>query len=153
MLFPETFLGTMLKDSNSSLVTYENGNEIFLDRNGRAFHYILEYYRTGKLLWREQVSSGCPNMITREEIEAEIDYFQKIPALSTETTSNWLLDRHPDVYLYGSLVEAQPYLHNDKRVVLWKALFTEAVEQLISEDHKKRWGGSQMRVRPAMTVV
>src|SRR5688572_7418981 len=76
MLFPETFLGTMLKDSNSSLVTYENGNEIFLDRNGRAFHYILEYYRTGKLLWREQVSSGCPNMITREEIEAEIDYFQ-----------------------------------------------------------------------------
>ncbi|GBC02156.1 hypothetical protein RclHR1_04490002 [Rhizophagus clarus] len=83
---PESFLGTMLKDENLSMLKLENGNELFLDRNGRAFHYILEYYRTGKFLWRDyahyeqtsdDISRGCcASMITKEEIESEIDFFQ-----------------------------------------------------------------------------
>ena len=31
-----------------------------------------------------------------------------------------MLTHHPDVYLYGALVEAEPYLQNDKRIhVIW----------------------------------
>ncbi|RIA83531.1 BTB/POZ protein [Glomus cerebriforme] len=81
---PGSFLSTML--SNEKMVKFENENEIFLDRNGRAFHYILEFYRTNKFLWRdhehyeqtpEDISRGCcANMITKEEMKAEIDFFQ-----------------------------------------------------------------------------
>jgi hypothetical protein len=45
----------------------------------------------------------------------ELDYFQKVPALSDAAPSNWLLAAHPDVYLFGSLVEAEMFGVNDER--------------------------------------
>ncbi|CAJ0914098.1 17194_t:CDS:2, partial [Entrophospora sp. SA101] len=42
---PETLLGTMFKDSNKDLLDPINGNEYFFDRNGEAFHYIMEWYQ------------------------------------------------------------------------------------------------------------
>nr|CAG8471411.1 1218_t:CDS:2 [Entrophospora candida] len=65
---PETLLGTMFKDSNKGLLRPQNGNEYFFDRNSKAFHYILEYYRTAIL-------------VTRQEIIEEMKYFQ-IPFVS-----------------------------------------------------------------------
>jgi hypothetical protein len=94
----------MLKDENLSMLKLENGNELFLDRNGRAFHYILEYYRTRKFLWRDHVhyeqtpddiSRGCcASMITKEEIESEIDFFQ----LKIELPSPPVIEK-PDPYV------------------------------------------------------
>ncbi|CAG8510089.1 10391_t:CDS:2 [Funneliformis caledonium] len=71
LLFPESLLGIMFKEENLQMCKFENGNEVFFDRNGLAFHYILEFYRTKKLLW-----SNHSLYITKEEIETEIDFFQ-----------------------------------------------------------------------------
>ncbi|CAG8523527.1 1604_t:CDS:2, partial [Acaulospora colombiana] len=38
-----------------------NGNEYFIDRNGYAFHYVMEFYRTGTIVWRPALES--PNCI------------------------------------------------------------------------------------------
>jgi len=35
----------------------------------------------------------------------ELLYYQKIPALSDGNPANWLLDAHPDLYLFGALAE------------------------------------------------
>ena len=45
----------------------------------------------------------------------EFEYFQKVPALSDSVSSNWLLSAHPDLYLFGSLVEAEMFGVNDER--------------------------------------
>jgi hypothetical protein len=42
--------------------------------------------------------------------------YEKIPALSDSNLTNWLLDEHPDVYLYGALVEAAIYIKDDPTV-------------------------------------
>ncbi|CAG8584631.1 8788_t:CDS:2 [Racocetra fulgida] len=44
-----------------------NGKEYFFDRNGEMFYYILEFYRTGKLL--------CP-IGSYIKLEKELSYFQ-----------------------------------------------------------------------------
>ncbi|CAB4436497.1 unnamed protein product [Rhizophagus irregularis] len=49
---PKTFLGTMFHPRNQAMLHPVNGNEYFIDRNGHAFHYIMEYYRTGNIVWR-----------------------------------------------------------------------------------------------------
>lgn len=79
----------------------------------------------------------------------EISYYQKIPVLSDSNTSNWLLAAYPDIYLWGSILQAEPYLQNDQRMPLWRASLGKALEELTNSDRKYRWSGSGMRVRTA----
>ncbi|CAG8499509.1 5297_t:CDS:2, partial [Funneliformis caledonium] len=50
--YPKTLLGTMFHPRNRAMLHPTNGNEYFIDRNGYIFHYIMEYYRTGNIVWR-----------------------------------------------------------------------------------------------------
>lgn len=79
----------------------------------------------------------------------EISYYEQIPALSDTNTSNWLLAAYPDIYLYGSLVQAEPYMRNDQRISVWKSGLELALSELKLADRKYRWSGSGMRMRTA----
>lgn len=62
----------------------------------------------------------------------EMVYRKYIPALDNDNQTNWLLDMAPDAYLYGALMEAAPYLHEDERIAVWASGVQGAVEQLNS---------------------
>lgn len=70
----------------------------------------------------------------------EIHYFKALNIASD--TTNWLLTNHPDIYLYAALSSAAIYIKDDNRVPGLKALLTEAVDDLNTQDARKR--GSQM---------
>lgn len=57
----------------------------------------------------------------------DIDYYQRIPALSDSNTTNWLLDDAPHMYLYTSLLHATPFLMDDARY----AVFNNTVSQQV----------------------
>lgn len=65
----------------------------------------------------------------REAYVLEMVYRATIPPLASNAT-NWLLTMAPDVYLYGSLMEAAPYTKDDERVSIWLAGFTSAMSTL-----------------------
>ena len=52
--------------------------------------------------------------------------YYKQQDIATDTTSD-LLSRHSDIYLYGSLLQAVPFLKEDNRVALWRELYEAAV--------------------------
>lgn len=72
----------------------------------------------------------------------EFDYYQKIPALSASTTTNWLLTAHPDLYLFGTLTEAEMSTVNDERAGSWKSRRDEVVDQIAWLDKKTRGPGA-----------
>lgn len=74
----------------------------------------------------------------------EITYMQRIPSLSTTNTTNWLLTAFPNVYLYGALCAAQPFIQNDARLPLFEKLYQEAIAAINSIDW---YSGTTMRVR------
>jgi hypothetical protein len=78
----------------------------------------------------------------------EFDYFQKVPALSDSVSTNWLLSAHPDLYLFGSLVEAEMFGVNDERAPLWKARRDEIFDEIDKLSNKTRGAGA-MRVTGA----
>lgn len=66
----------------------------------------------------------------------ELTYYGKISALSDSTTSNWLLAYAPDLYLYGALVQAAPYLRDDERIATWGQFYTSAIEDITVADQR-----------------
>ena len=75
-----------------------------------------------------------------------IMFYKKIDALSVSNTTEQMLTDNPDIYLYGALLEAEPFLMNDQRVQLWATAFQESVRALQEQDNKDRHSGSAMRV-------
>ena len=77
-----------------------------------------------------------------------LEYYAEIPALSDSNTSNWLLEKAPDVYLYAALIESAPFLQNDDRTPVWAAAYASAIASLTSSDANARQfaGAMQMRV-------
>ena len=78
---------------------------------------------------------------------SSIVYYTRIAALSDGATSNWLLASHPDIYLFGTLVEAEPYLKNDERMPMWTARLDKALNDLGLQGQRERHTASGLRMR------
>ena len=80
----------------------------------------------------------------------QMNYYQTIPALAAKADSdaNWLLLAHPDVYLYGTLVQASPYLMDPQSAQMWDGLLARSMEELRMSDDKSRFAGGTLTMRP-----
>lgn len=78
---------------------------------------------------------------------AELSYFAKLDKLSGSVASNWILQNHPDAYLYGALLQAAPYLKDDERISIWTTLYAAAVEAMKQADERAATSGGALKVR------
>lgn len=67
----------------------------------------------------------------------EMVYYAPFAALATAST-NWLSENAEDVYLYGALMQAEPYLKNDDRIDTWASGYLGAVEAVNDADKRGR---------------
>ena len=131
--FPSDFLQAKEFQLNTNPITY--------------LEFITE--KQGDLLRQDSfIASGQPKYYTivgtQLEVIAtpdssytgELTYYGKIPALSDSNTSNWLLAYAPDLYLYGALVEATPYLKDDERLGTWSTLYTNSLGDIEIADQR-----------------
>ena len=121
----------------------------------KSLHYMTpqqmtEFYPT--------LESGTPEYYTivgtslrvnklPSDQEVEIAYYVKIPSLSDVQTTNWMLTTHPDIYLYGSLYQAELFTKNDRRVSTFLPLYEKALALVSEQDKKARWSGSTLQMR------
>ena len=73
-------------------------------------------------------------------------YLKKIDNLSTTNPTETMLAENPDIYLYGALLEAEPFLMNDARVQLWAGMLERVAQDLQNRDNFDRHSGSELRV-------
>ena len=133
---PSGFLGMrnieLLTDPVTPL-TYKNLQNLDIHRSNDS---------TGKPLYYSIMQDNIEFApVPDGEYTLEILYYQKIPALSANST-NWLLTEHPDAYLYGALMHSAPYLQADDRVGLWAGKYNQIIQQIISSDEKAKFSGS-----------
>jgi hypothetical protein len=76
----------------------------------------------------------------------EMDFYKAFDALSSTVATNWVLANAPDLYLYGALLNAEPFLVNDERLGTWKEFVVTAITAIQSADARDRHSGSSMRV-------
>ena len=97
--------------------------------------------------------SGLPNFYTQKGSEFELApipdtnyslvllYYAKPAALSDSNPSNEFMANCPDALLYGTLLEAEPYLMNDVRLQVWSQLYQNAVSSLSESDNTSEYAG------------
>jgi hypothetical protein len=83
-----------------------------------------------------------------DDITIDMVYYGKIPALSDANTTNWLLTKAPDVYLYGALTHAAPFLMDDQRMGVFSQIYLARVQSLQDESQKALHSGSPLISRP-----
>lgn len=76
-----------------------------------------------------------------------LNYYRTIPPLASNASGNWLLTRAPNVYLYGTCLEAAPFLDDDSRIAVWGSLYDRSIEELKGADVLGRFGRAVSRVR------
>jgi len=63
----------------------------------------------------------------------EVLYYERIAPLSSVNQTNWITQNAPNAMLFGTLLQAMPFLKNDQRQI-FQQKYTEALQALKAED-------------------
>lgn len=80
------------------------------------------------------VASGSMTMV----------YYSRIPDLSADNPTNWLVAKYPNLYLYACLLEAAPFMEEDQRAQVWLQYYQTALGGANRGDTRVRYPGGVM---------
>ena len=73
-----------------------------------------------------------------------MDYWAQLSPLSVFAPSNWMLEKHPDAYLYATLFQAEAYLDNAVRAGQWKQLADTVLGRINRSAQNDRYGAGPL---------
>lgn len=68
-----------------------------------------------------------------EDYSFEVLYYERISPLSSTNQTNWLTQNAPNAMLFGTLLQAMPFLKNDQRQI-FQQKYSESLQALKGED-------------------
>jgi hypothetical protein len=117
----------------------------------RAYEYLLSY-------WPDRTATSQPIFYSdydythwliaptpNADYPFEVLYYELPPLLDDVVQTNWLTDYAPQLLLYGTLLEATPFLKNDERIPVWQNMYDRAASMLNGEDLAKILDRSAVR--------
>jgi len=109
----------------------------------RSYEYVRQY-------WPDEAETGEPTFYSDYDYNHwliaptpdaaypfEILYYELPPLLDETVQTNWLTEYAPQLLLYGTLLEATPFLKNDERIQVWQGMYDRAAAMLNGEDLAK----------------
>lgn len=131
--FPSDFLQAKEFQLNTNPITYLQ----YVTQNQGDYGSSNQFISAGKPQFYTIIGTQIEVIPTPDaSYTGELTYYGKITALSDSNTSNWLLAYAPDLYLYGALVEATPYLKDDERLGTWSTLYTNSLGDIEVADQR-----------------
>lgn len=64
----------------------------------------------------------------------EVLYYERVQPLTDTNQTNWFTVYAPQAMLYGSLLQAMPFLKNDERIPMWQMQYDAVMKTLKQED-------------------
>lgn len=74
-------------------------------------------------------------------------YYQKIPALSSSNTINWLIQKDPQLYLDGALLEAAVFLRDAEDGARFARRVAGKIRAYRKQDLNSRYSGDALQIR------
>lgn len=99
------------------------------NQSGQPYNYTIEA--------NQLVLAPAP----LDTLTVTMTYFRNLVHLSATNQTNWLIESHPDLYLYASLMHAEFYGWNDERLPLIKSGVDEMIDEIQAIGRQRRSGG------------
>jgi len=106
----------------------------------RTYEYMREY-------WPDQTKTDIPKYFGDYDYDHwlvvptpasgytyEVLYYERNQPLDSSNQSNWFTEYAPQALLYGSLLQAMPFLKNDERIPMWQAQYDKIIAVLQNEN-------------------
>jgi hypothetical protein len=106
----------------------------------RKYEYLREY-------WPDDTQTDVPKFYCdynydnwlvaptpNDTYSFEILYYERPQPLDSTNQTNWFTIYAPQALLYGSLLQAMPFLKNDERIPMWQAQYQAIMQTLKAED-------------------
>ena len=106
----------------------------------RKYEYLREY-------WPDATNTSVPEFYSDydythwlvaptpdEDYAFEVLYYERIQPLDSSNQTNWFTIYAPQALLYGSLLQAMPFLKNDERMPMWQQQYDLIIQTLKAED-------------------
>jgi len=106
----------------------------------RRYEYLREY-------WPDPAATDVPKFYCDYDYthwmvaptpdvayDFEVLYYERVQPLDSSNQTNWFTIYAPQALLYGSLLQAMPFLKNDDRIPMWQAQYKLIMDVLTAED-------------------
>jgi hypothetical protein len=106
----------------------------------RKYEYLREYWPddTQKDLPQFYCDYNYDNWLVAPtpdvDYNFEVLYYERVQPLDSTNQTNWFTIYAPQALLYGSLLQAMPFLKNDDRMPMWKSEYQAIIQTLKTED-------------------
>lgn len=106
----------------------------------RKYEYLREY-------WPDATATDVPKFYCdydythwlvaptpAQPYDFEVLYYERIQPLDSSNQTNWFTIYAPQALLYGTLLQAMPFLKNDERIPMWQGQYDRIMQVLKNED-------------------
>lgn len=106
----------------------------------RKYEYLREY-------WPDSAQTSVPQYYSDydythwlvaptpdDDYAFEVLYYERIQPLDSSNQTNWFTIYAPQALLYGTLLQAMPFLKNDERIPMWQQQYDAIMQTLKTED-------------------
>lgn len=106
----------------------------------RKYEYLREYWPnptatdTPKFYCDYDYDNWLVAPTPSTDFNFEVLYYERAQPLDSSNQTNWFTIHAPNAMLYGSLLQAMPFLKNDDRMPMWKSEYQAIMQTLKSED-------------------
>ncbi|ARB31566.1 hypothetical protein B5P22_31155 [Pseudomonas tolaasii] len=113
------------------LQSYVNSNRLF---PGTTY-----FSRIGRF-WRMYpvAPDGAPYLV---------NYYATLPELTQTVPTTWLLEKYPQLYLYGLIEQIYMYTMDQERTLYWRERFETAAKELQDEADLAYYSGSRLAIK------
>lgn len=122
-------------------------NQMFL----RSYEFLRQYWPddTQTSLPKFYADYGYEHFLVAPTPDSdypfELSYLELPEPLTSINQTNWLTNYAPDLILYGTLLEAVPFLKNDERIPVWEKYYDRALSSINSQDDLRKQDRSSNR--------
>ena len=117
---------------------------------GKRYPVLLRKYEYLREYWPNATTTGVPKfycdydythwLVAPTPASAysfEVLYYERVQPLDSSNQTNWFTIYAPQALLYGSLLQAMPFLKNDERMGMWQQQYDLIIQTLKVEDQSR----------------